>query len=238
MTAPLVSVVVPVFNGAQFLRAALDSVFAQDYPHIDVVAVDDGSTDATAEILAAEPRLRAVRQPNRGVAAARNAGIDAARGDFVAFVDSDDLWRPNKLRRQLELFAARPGIGYCFTLMRNFRESGIESLAALPSGLFDRDLPGMCPSTTMFARDVLKQAGRFDETMRRGEDLDYFSRLIDLGVEFGLVNELLVDRRIHGGNLTLDIDASIAAMLRAVRQSVLRKRASTVPGTMPAKDPA
>src|SRR5581483_4857500 len=105
MAAPLVSVVVPVYNGAKYLRQALDSALGQTYPRLQLVIVDDGSTDSSAEIIASYgPRLCSIRQANAGVACARNAGIRAAAGDLIAFLDQDDWWLPEKVDRQVERF--------------------------------------------------------------------------------------------------------------------------------------
>ena len=114
--APLVSCIIPVFNGARFLGEAVDSILAQTYRPCEVIVVDDGSTDATGDVIAGYgERVVAVRQPNRGEAAARNAGVRAARGALVAFLDADDLWGPEKLTRQAAKLGEDPRIDLCFT---------------------------------------------------------------------------------------------------------------------------
>src|SRR5689334_21141299 len=109
MSGPLVTVVVPVYNTLPYVADALESALAQTHRELDVVVVDDGSTDGSSgvvvELAAREPRIRVVRQPNAGLAAARNAGLAAAAGEYVAFLDSDDLWLPEKLERQLAVAA-------------------------------------------------------------------------------------------------------------------------------------
>lgn len=120
MTAPTVSIVIPTFNGANRLPRALDSVVAQTFPDWEIVVVDDGSTDATPAVAARYrselgARLVYLQQPNRGSSSARNRGIDACRGRFVAFLDSDDEFLPRKLERQLELFARRPDLGFVYS---------------------------------------------------------------------------------------------------------------------------
>src|SRR5688500_924354 len=112
---PLVSVIIPVYNGARFLRAALESVFAQTYRPIEVIVVDDGSADDSGVIAQSFPEVRYIRQENQGVAAARNNAIEAARGEFFAFLDQDDLWTPEKLRLQIEHLLDHPEVGYTLT---------------------------------------------------------------------------------------------------------------------------
>jgi glycosyltransferase involved in cell wall biosynthesis len=104
----LVSVVVPVFAGERFLGDALDSVAAQTYPRTETIVVDDGSPDGSAQIAAARPGVRVLRERHRGVAAARNAGVSAVRGELIAFLDQDDEWQPHKLARQTAVLAERP----------------------------------------------------------------------------------------------------------------------------------
>ena len=123
MTPPLVSCILPVYNGAAHLRDALESVLAQQYAPIEIVAVDDGSTDESPAILAAcGSRVRVIRQPNGGPAAARNAGIHAARGELIAFLDQDDRWHPRKLARQVAHLQANPQLDVVVAHVESFWE--------------------------------------------------------------------------------------------------------------------
>ena len=111
---PLVSCIVPVFNGERYLAEALDSILAQTYRPVDLIVVDDGSTDGTAQVAAGYgERITYLYQENSGPAAARNKGIDAAQGEFVAFLDADDVWHEEKLARQMVRFDARRELGVC-----------------------------------------------------------------------------------------------------------------------------
>lgn len=130
MEQPLISVVVPAYNAASTLAATLDSVLAQTYENIEVLVVDDGSTDATAGITRAwvrrDARVRLLEQPNGGVASARNHGLAAARGDYVAPIDADDLWHPTKLAKQMcVMLAGGPGMGLVYALFRAIDEQGV-----------------------------------------------------------------------------------------------------------------
>ena len=117
----LISCIVPAYNGERYLGQTIDSILGQTYRPIEVIVVDDGSTDRTADVAAGYGApVRLISQPNAGPAAARNTGIEAARGVFLAFLDSDDLWHEEKLERQMQRFAARPELDYCVTHIRNF----------------------------------------------------------------------------------------------------------------------
>jgi glycosyltransferase involved in cell wall biosynthesis len=138
---PLVSVVIPCFNYGRFLPEAVDSVLSQGVTDLEVIIVDDGSTDETPEVVArlTDPRIRAYRFQNGGNSAARNHGIELARGEFLAFLDADDRWLPGKLERQLALLEAEPGVGMVFTDFRRFDDHGS---SRRPSSISFRNWPG------------------------------------------------------------------------------------------------
>jgi len=117
---PLVSVIIPVYNGGRYLRAALESVFAQTYRPFEVIVVDDGSADDSGVIAQSFPEVRYIYQTNQGVAAARNNGLEAARGEYFAFLDQDDLWAPEKLKLQVEYLLSHPEVGYTLTQQQFF----------------------------------------------------------------------------------------------------------------------
>jgi glycosyltransferase involved in cell wall biosynthesis len=150
---PLVSAVMPVFNGEEFLVAALDSLLAQDYEAFEVVVCDDGSTDGTAEILRRYPQISTVRQENRGAAAARNAAIAASHGELVATFDADDTWPANRLSLQAAFLAEHPEIGCVMG-----RQEWINPPPWLGRDDVFGDLDGIPLLSAMFRRDALDQA--------------------------------------------------------------------------------
>src|SRR5215468_9302617 len=116
MNSSLISCIVPVFNGERYVREALDSILAQTHRPLEIIVADDGSTDGSANVVAAfRDGVRYLRQSNQGPSSARNLGIRAALGDFIAFLDADDLWHPQKLQRQMDRFKTRPELDYCVT---------------------------------------------------------------------------------------------------------------------------
>ena len=197
-----VSCIVPVHNGARFLREALESILAQSHPPFEVIVIDDGSTDATPEIAQAyKPPVTYLRQARSGPARARNAGLGTATGDFVAFLDADDTWRPEKLARQLERFEARPDLGVCVTLAQNFWEAEMaEEAARLVDHPRARAVPGYSTVTMLARREVFEAVGPFDAELAHADAAEWLLRCEEAGMVTELVPEVLVDRRLHRAN--------------------------------------
>lgn len=185
---PTVSVVLPVFNGETFVGRAVQSVLRQTMSDLELLVVDDGSTDRTSTVISrySEPRLKLVKlATNSGAAAARNAGIDQARGEYIAFLDSDDEWMPDKLERQLEYIAASSApTGISTTGFRIYRVVSGRHQDIIPDPGLDwrRQQLTMCAlspgSTLMVKRDVFPQVGMFDVALRRFEDWDWVIRCL------------------------------------------------------------
>jgi glycosyltransferase involved in cell wall biosynthesis len=220
---PLVSVVTPVYNGARYLREALESLFAQDYEPFESIVVDDGSTDRTAEI-ARSYAVRYVRQANQGAAAARNAGLAIARGELVAFLDSDDLLPVDKLSIQAGLLAERGDIG-CVLGRQEIMLEGVEAPSWLTRDAIYGDLDGIPLVSAMFRRSALDAVGLYDPTFQQSEDMDLLVRLRAHGIEIAILPEILVYRRFHGDNLTAK-PPETQPLLRSLRQKLAAERAS------------
>lgn len=224
----MVSVVIPTYNRSAFLKEAVDSVLAQTAAADEVIVVDDGSTDETPAVLKAfGPHVRSLRQENAGVSAARNAGIRAARGEWLAFLDSDDLWRPRKLEAQLAYLSARPEMRICQVeeiWIRNGKRLNPRKYHRKPSGfcfplLLDRCL--VSPSAVMIHRDVLEEVGLFDETLPACEDYDLWLR-IGCRWPIGLAEEpLVVKRGGHPDQLSATVPALDRYRIRAL-ENLLR----------------
>lgn len=215
---PLVSVIVAACNRERYLAAALDSVFAQDYHPLEVILVDDGSTDNTVEVARRYPEVRIISQPNQGVAAARNAGIAAARGDLIAIQDADDLWVPGKLDFQVGYLLAHPEVDGTIGLQHNFADGTQhdENVGAGPARI------GLV--TLVVRREVYDRIGGYDPAYRVASDMDWLSRARDAGVAIVMLPDILVYRRIHGSNLSWQADARTASLLQMFRASIDRKR--------------
>jgi glycosyltransferase involved in cell wall biosynthesis len=199
--APLVSVIIPTYNRADLVRQAVASVKAQTFRDFEIVVVDDGGTAGACGVLSAGPELRVLRHPGRrGVAAARNLGVAAARGQWLAFLDSDDLWLPDKLARQILLLEGQPELLICQTEETWVRQGvRVNKPAAHRKVTGQIFLPSLArcmisPSAVMLHRRLLQDHGGFDETLPAAEDYDLWLRLT-WRYEVGLVDEPLVIKR-------------------------------------------
>jgi glycosyltransferase involved in cell wall biosynthesis len=210
------SLIIPTFNHARFLGAAIDSALTQTLGAVDVIVVDDGSTDETPAVLERYAgRVRVLRQPNRGLSAARNAGLAAARGTFVAFLDADDIMAPTKLAAQLAVLERSPAIGwtYCDVLMQTVatgattRASERFGYAAraldgwlFPELIHGNFIPAIAP---LVRRTALETAGGFDERLTALEDWDMWLRL-SLIAEARYTPAVLVTYRVRPGGMSED----------------------------------
>ena len=207
-----VSVVIPAYNAASHLVEALESVFAQRLDALEVVVVDDGSTDGTVEVARRFGRgVRVLQQDRGGSARARNLGLEATDGELVAFLDADDVWLPDKSARQLPLLLGDPGLGLVFSDMVSFGTPGAEGRSYFE----ERGFTGRCTLSSIFLHDMistptvilrracLAETGAFDPTLPIGQDTDLWFRMA-LARPFAVVDAPLVRRRFHPGNTTRD----------------------------------
>lgn len=204
-----VSVVIPTYNRCELLKETIQSVLRQTVPVHEIIVVDDGSTDGTAAAMAEfSPRVRLFTQKNSGVAVAFNHGVAQVTGDWIAFLGSDDLWKPTKVERQLEYLNRHPGCGLVHTAYSEFggRNQVMKPRPRFVSGeyrvehfLFGEDW--ICASSTMVRADI---PIRFRDWASASEDIVYHAELLRAGVEFGFVNEPLVDYRVHPGSMNFE----------------------------------
>lgn len=211
MTSPLVSVIIPTYNRAHYIAASIQSALDQTYPHLEVIVIDDGSTDNTAEILTRfDDRVHCIKQVNQGVAAARNTGLAQVQGQYIAFLDSDDLWLPDKLEKQIAALEARPEVGLIHSRMMEIDEHGnalnTETYTEddLRGHIYKRLLRGVpiITSSVVVRQSVIAHIGSFDH-MRMGEDSDLWVRIAK-HYEIDALLEPLVLWRIHAGKFERD----------------------------------
>ena len=230
---PLISCIVPVFNGQRYLREALDSILSQTYGPLEVIVADDGSTDRTAEFVAGYgEKVQRLWQPNAGPSAARNLGLGAAHGEFVAFLDADDLWHPEKLARQMARFEARPELDLCVAGYQNF---WIPELIGEDERYLDprlrRPTAGYVNTSTLLVRHrVFETVGQFNRELRLAEDVEWFMRAYERGLVVELLPDVLLYRRFHHANVSRTLTAQYPDVLvHLVKASLARRRGPRPP---------
>lgn len=220
-----ISVLVAVWNNARYFRQALESALAQTRPAHEIIVVDDGSTDESAAIAESIPGVRVIREAHRGVAATRNTAMPLASGDYVAWLDSDDLWTPDKLEVQAGFMDAHPEIALTFTHQRLIVEDGVER----PYWVTDAMLAGPTPivgTCSLMVRTAVQQTvGEFDATKSPADDTDWIIRAQELGLQRAILPEVLIERRVHPHNLSTTMPLDKTRMLGLLRGALGRKRA-------------
>ena len=225
--AGAVSVIVPLYNHETYLDEALRSIREQTRPPEQIIVVDDGSTDASAEVARRHaPHVTLIFQANQGIASARNAGLAAATGEFIAFLDADDLWPRDSLERRLDVLEADAALDATYGLVEQFVSPEIDpaSLAHLhlPQGRTAARFAG----AILLRRRVIDRIGFFDPAIRVGEMIDFSARLQDSGARVAALDVLVLRRRIHGANTMLSASSAHGDYLKALRASVARKAAA------------
>ncbi len=215
-----VSVIVPAYNASRFLREAVDSVLAQDYRPLEVIVVDDGSTDDTALVAGGYgSRIVFARQPNRGSSAARNRGVALASGELYSFLDADDVFCAGKISLQVEALARDPALEIVFAHMLNFHDPS--SAAPGPTA----SIPGV-PATMLIRRASFQRVGPFDESVSLAEFIEWLIRARELGVREKLLSQVLLRRRIHDDNKSVRRRDERVEYVRLIKAALDRRRAA------------
>jgi glycosyltransferase involved in cell wall biosynthesis len=221
-----VSIIMPAYNRVGLIGQALASLQNQRGVVADIIVVDDGSTDGTDRLVEAigevDPRVRLIHQDHRGVAAARNTGLRAARGAYVTFLDSDDVAAPNRLARQIGKLAPRPDI-VAVVGHRMWFSAMNDDYQPLPESIWEKKLD-ICLASGMFRRAVFDEFGGFDENLPYGEDIDFYFRLFEADARMIIEVDVATYYRRHCDNMTNDQQAMFKACLRAYHNSMARRR--------------
>ncbi|MEN6474580.1 MAG: glycosyltransferase [Syntrophaceae bacterium] len=226
-----VSVIIPVFNAGTYLRLALESVLNQSYQDFEIIAVDDGSTDDSREILASYgKRVTCISQANKGPSAARNTGIHHAKGAFIAFLDADDLWLPTKLEKQIRFLEENPSVDFVYTdfvmidaggtPIRDVRLKTITDQQTLVNTMLVHNVMNGSNSSSVMKKDCFDRAGYFDETMRGCEDRDMWIRIART-CKVQVLQEPLVHYRFHQSNAHKNIPMMQQGQERFVQKNAV-----------------
>jgi glycosyltransferase involved in cell wall biosynthesis len=204
MDHPLVSVIMPVYNAEKYVVEAIESVLSQTYPNIQLICVDDGSTDTSLQILKdfGDRIVLVEAQQNGGIAKARNLGIACATGDFIAFADADDIWKSTKLSEQMKQFDQDPSLDISFCMIQNFLSPELPDEVKATKRFPTDPIPGQISGAFVAKRSNFDQVGRLSEEYRAGEFIDWMNRAHRLGLRHAMVPEVLYLRRVHATNTT------------------------------------
>ncbi len=225
MSLPSVSVIMAVRNGERFLQQAIESVLSQDYSPIEVLIIDGHSSDRTKEIACSYPQIRYLLQPDQGISNAYNYGVISSQGELIAFLSHDDIWTPKKLSLQVEFLQKHPEVGYVIAQTQYFLEPGCAfPYQSLRADILEKNWILRMMEIVLIRRNVFEKVGLFDPSLSTAEDVDWFARADDEGIQMGVVHQILLHKRIHNQNISIYSEQHHQNLLSALRKSARRKR--------------
>ena len=218
----LVSVIIPVFNAENYLGEAIESVINQTYQPVEIIIVNDGSTDCSEQIARSYSKVHYITQTNQGCAAARNTGLGAARGGFIAFQDSDDIWLPQKLETQMDFLFKEPEFGGAICRIDNFLDPEAARYDDITNfGLSNENIALI---SLVARKSVFDRVGGFNSEYSVGSDFEWFTRSKEAGIKIKILDEVLLHRRVHGENISSQMQLRKKNMLKMFKESIDRKR--------------
>lgn len=229
---PQISVILSVYNGQNYVREAIESVLAQNYPNVELVLVNDGSTDVTASILQNyADRAVIITQPNQGLGAGRNTGIRAASGHYLSFIDHDDLWEASKLSTQMDTLLLSGQDPIVFAHVRQFVCSTLNAderaLLRVPAA----PVPGFIAGTMLISRARFNEVGEFFEVNQVGEFVDWYLRAQEKQIPVEMHSDVLLHRRIHKTNMGRQPEIyQRQGYLKILKAGLARRRAALANG--------
>lgn len=225
-THPLISVILPVFNTEKYVAEAIESVLNQSYTNIELICINDGSTDRSIEILKSygSKIILIDSKENCGIGETRNKGIRIAKGDYIAFMDADDIWNEKKLETQLKAFEQNPTLAISFSHMGCFISpelpEEIKKLRYCPPGT----QPGYISATAMIKASSFHKVGLFKPEWRVGEFVDWYARAKEIGLQAAIVPDVFLRRRIHDTNTGVRARDARVDYIKILRASLQRKK--------------
>lgn len=222
---PLVSVMIGVYDGAPYLGEAIESVLSQDYEPLELIVVDDGSTDGSGDVARSFDGVQVVRQENAGNGAARNRAVEQATGALYAFLDADDRFAPHKLALQQAALEAASGLDMVFGHVREFLSPELdEPTRASLRPPAPKPMPWTSPNLMLIHRDAFERVGPFTSAVRVGVTVDWFARAAEAGLRYAILPDVVLERRLHTQNNGLRERASRSQYLEVIRQAMERRR--------------
>jgi glycosyltransferase involved in cell wall biosynthesis len=223
----LISVVIGVYNAEPYLAEAIDSVLSQDYQPLELIVVDDGSTDRSAEVARGYDRVSYIHQENGGNGSARNTGVEAATGEFLAFLDADDRFTDGKLSLQMRALDEDSSLDMVFGHVQEFVSPELdEETRATIRGATEKPMPWTAPNLMLIRRGSFDKVGAFSTSVRVGVTVDWFARAAEAGLRYRVLPETVLERRIHTQNNGLRERDSRSQYLQVLKAALDRRRAA------------
>jgi glycosyltransferase involved in cell wall biosynthesis len=222
---PIISVIIPIYNDALYIQEAIRSVLSQSIEEIEIIIINDGSTDDFEEKIGCfnDPRIRIIKQINSGAAAARNNGIHNAKGEFLSFLDADDIWAPNKLKLQLEVLINHEDVNMVYGQVKEFYDTSIKGHSDLQNEV--KTYLGYSPIALLISKSDFNRVGDFQSKWKVAEFIDWYDRAKFVGLSEFLLPDVLAFRRIHSGNIDR-LDRPDAKQYAAVLKEALDRKRS------------
>lgn len=224
-----VSAIIAVYNGQRYIAEAIESILAQTCPPAEVIVVDDGSTDNTAQVAARYPQVQYQRQENVGQPAALNRGVTLASSNLLAFLDADDVWLDDKTEAQLEVLTQNARLDMVFGLAEQFAEDCAPAQAVAAIAGPRRILPAQLPSAMLIRRTAFERTGGFRGDFAIGNVVDWYARAMEMGLQAQTLDRVVYRRRIHDANSGLTAKESRADYMAVVKAALERRRAASKP---------
>lgn len=223
----LVSVIIPVCNYEKYLAEAIESVLAQTYQPIEIIVVDDGSTDNSARVAQQfAPEILYYYQPNAGSGAARNAGVDVSQGDYLTFLDADDIWVENKIALQMALFQSNPEADLVFGHVQQFISPELDEAKKKAICCPQQKMPGYIAGTMAIKKSSFTHAGPFETKWQIGEFVQWYTKVKEKGLKHLMLPDVVLKRRLHTANMGIRDRDSRTDYVRILKASLDRRRAS------------
>jgi glycosyltransferase involved in cell wall biosynthesis len=223
----LVNIIIPVYNGERYLAQAIESALAQTYRPVQVVVVDDGSTDASLQLAQQYSNsISFCTQPHRGISAARNRGVELAQGDFLAFLDADDVWLEDKLARQMAVFLRHPELDMVFGQVSQFVSPELQEAVKRKLRVPTEPMAGYSADSMLIKRTSFLRVGLFDPTWEIGEFLDWYAKAIEKGLRSTMLAEVVTRRRVHDSNQGVRMREFRKDYVRVLKAALDRRRQS------------
>ena len=215
---PLLSVIMPTYNNGKYINQAIESIYAQKYNNMEIIIIDDGSTDNTKEIVTKYNEIKYFYIEHKGISFARNTALEKSKGEYIAFCDSDDYWLPDKINTQMRYLKEHPDCEIVFTKYENFFEN--ENLKTNTRAMHEKIIENMLKqylTSAVLKKELFDKYGNFDENFSGVEDCEFVYRLLMKGINIKhCIDKVFYMRRIHGNNVTLNYNKDTVKYITAI----------------------